>query len=303
MFIRFFVIFLLFFGLAGFAQEISENQDDKKSPSQGTNQDADKDADSNNQLVPKVNEGQSSSSETDFLNGVEGRVKEVEGGAVLIAPDADSDDDEGLNDNTPSGSTVRLKWAKKYGVWGNYGLGYSTAGFKRASKDIVIGYDKLFFDALEMGLYARMSSLTYVDKVYFENTGYTEKRSYEISSLLLGPHIRYRLLGKLGLVAGGGVSLLQSKLKSVNSDAPLPSSLNVGDTTTFPLDFGYDLGFYYRYKVGQFRVGAEAGYTLNSLKPSNAIGEFYAVVHLEFYGREIVKEETAAPNSVSVMQR
>lgn len=238
-----------------------------------------------------------SSNEGDWLNGV---------GIQVLAPDSEADADSEsdsvedqavtTDDASQPQTKVRLKWAKKYGVWGNYGFGYTTAGFKRASKDLVFGYDKLFFDALEMGLYARMSSLTYVDSVYFENTGYTEKRSYEISSLLLGPHIRYRLVGKLGLVVGGGVSLLQSKLKGVSTNAPLPSSLTIGETTTFPLDVGYDLGFYYRYKIGQFRVGAEAGYTINSLKPANAIGELYVGFHLEYYAREIVKEVVPATN-------
>jgi hypothetical protein len=230
--------------------------------------------------------------EESWLNGTNGRPKVDDQVQVLGRENEIGDED----DSSPQTETkTQLRWAKKHGFWANYGIGYSTAGFKRPATDMVFGYDKLFFAALEMGLYLRMSSLTYVDPVYFENTGYSENRTYEISSLLLGPHIRYRLVGQFGLVVGGGVSTLQSKLKNVTTTAPLPSSLTVGDTTMYPLDIGYDLGFYYRYKVGPFRVGAEAGYTINSLKPSNAIGEFYVSLHIEYYIRGIIKETIEVP--------
>lgn len=230
--------------------------------------------------------------EESWLNGTNGRPK-ADDQVQVLGPENEISDEEDSNSQTET--KTQLRWAKKHGFWANYGIGYSTAGFKRPATDIVFGYDKLFFAALEMGLYLRMSSLTYVDPVYFENTGYTENRTYEISSLLLGPHIRYRLVGQFGLVFGGGVSMLQSKLKNVTTTAPLPSSLTVGDTTMFPLDIGNDLGFYYRYKVGPFRVGAEAGYSINSLKPANAIGEFYVGLHIEYYIRGIIRETIEVP--------
>jgi hypothetical protein len=274
------VILIAMMSVSGFAEEVKAI--DNSTPSEVGSSAADS-------LAPSASEAKPVEEEN-WLSGSAGRPK-AEDEVQVLTPENDDDDD---SDSQVEAKT-QLRWAKLYGIWGNYGVGYSTVGFKRPARNMVFGYDKLFFAALEMGLYARISSLTYTDTVNFENTGYSERRDYEISTLLLGPHIRYRLVGQLGLVAGAGVSVLQSKLKGVSSTAPLPSSLVVGETSTFPMDTGYDLGLYYRYKVGPFRIGSEFGYAINSLKPSSAIGEFYVGLHLEYYVRGIIRETITTP--------
>jgi hypothetical protein len=287
--------FLSAMSLAAFAQvdDLSSDsniQVDKSiQDNSGSNIQVDKGIQDNSGSNIQVDKGiqDESVNQENWLDGMEGRPKAEDSAAVLPLENeiGDEDDSASLTE-----TKTKLRWVKKHGVWVNGGFGYSTLGLARPARHFILGYDKLFFAALEMGLYARIASLTYIDSIYFENTGYTENRKYEISSLLLGPHLRYRLVGKLGLVVGAGVSVLQSKLKSVSTTAPLPSSLTAGETTTFPLDIGYDLGFYYRYKVGPFRVGAELGYTINSLKPENAVGEFYLGLHIEYYIRGIIRE-------------
>ncbi len=176
------------------------------------------------------------------------------------------------------------------GYWISVGAGMGSISTASTTQDLSLGWDYHLGPKYEFGPYYKKVALKYPEDQYFENTGYTETRSYNVVAQLYGIQLKSKLKPARYLQFGVGLCTTTSKIDSVQTDAPLASTSG-GTTKGFSPSIGLEIGYLYRFEFNRFNLGLNLGFFTTSTNVKESYSEVSAGVNFEFKTGHIVKSE------------
>ena len=149
-------------------------------------------------------------------------------------------------------------------LYGLAGLGASSRANVDANFNIEIGRMVSKDGVLFWGPYLSHITTTVNETFSFPNTGYLETRHNQVTLNSLGLSGLRKITESFGIHTGLGISSSSLKVKSVDTDAPTPSTA-VGFEEGYPLGLHFKLGLQVSKKYEKKEFVAEATYQDSAL--------------------------------------
>ena len=176
-----------------------------------------------------------------------------------------------------------------WNIWLSYGMGIKPLNDVARPAHVELGFGRPLAGPFEYAFYLAQSSAQVRDDIYFQNTGNTENRLYEITSQGTGLRLQAKITNRTSVYSQFGITRTTSKLTQVTTDAPIPPALSPGKQEGEVWSTAYRIGASYEYFLKNLSAGASLSYGSSSSNKNAEIRDIALGAHLRFTWREAEK--------------
>ena len=179
-------------------------------------------------------------------------------------------------------------------LWLLMGLGSPGNQMESPSQHVELGFDMVGNETLRFGPYYQIVTAIKKETVTFPSTVYSELRESNISANVLGVQGRWKWNEALNVRVGLGASQTTLRIKSVTTDAPVPSTM-AGYEQKSPGGVALQSAAQYLWPTKAGLLGGELGLNVTSLSSNDSFAEIYLAMVIHFSLKKKTPTPVAAP--------